>query len=453
MTPPRSTAVLSSPDSTIEAPRGNLVGSARSWGRATFRSIRVRNYRLFFIGQAISLSGTWMQGVAQSLLVLKLTGSGAALGVVIALQFLPVLLLAPYGGVLADRFSKRRLLFFTQGSAAALALTLGALVATGAVRLWMLYVLALLLGAVNALDNPTRQAFVHELVGVDTLRNAVTLNSLEVNLCRVIGPALAGVLIVTVGLAPCFIINGLSYLAVLWCLWLMKGTALHRGELVVAAKGQIREGFAYVRKSPLILDVLVMMAIVGTLTYEFQVMLPLLAKFTFHRTDTIDAIQLTVLVCATGVGAVVGGLLTAGRKSASLRGLTLASLGFGVSVIAVSLAPSMIVAALLMVIVGGFSIVFTSLTNTILQIESVPTMRGRVMSLWSVAFLGSTVIGAPIIGWIGEHIDPRWSMATGGIAALVAAAVGLHALRAGRHTTVPEGEIGAPAMTEKEDGA
>jgi len=443
---------MSSSDGTAIAPRRSPVGSARAWGRATFSSLKVRNYRLFFIGQAISLSGTWMQGVAQSWLVLKLTGSGSALGVVIALQFLPVLLLAPYGGVLADRYSKRKLLFFTQACAATLALTLGMLVATGAVRLWMLYILALLLGAVNALDNPTRQAFVHELVGVDTLRNAVTLNSLEVNLCRVLGPALADVLIVTVGLVPCFILNGLSYLAVLWCLWLMTGTALHRDELVVAAKGQIREGFAYVRRNPLILDVLIMMAIVGTLTYEFQVMLPLLAKFTFHRTYTIDVIQLTVLQCATGVGAVVGGLLTAGRKNASLRGLTLASLGFGVSVIAVSFSPTIVVAALLMVIVGGFSIVFTSLTNTILQIESAPTMRGRVMSLWSVAFLGSTVVGAPIIGLIGD-VSPRWSMATGGVAALVAAAVGLAALRAGRHTTLPEGEIDEPSMTEKEDQA
>jgi MFS family permease len=425
----------------------------RAWGRATFSSLKVRNYRLFFIGQAISLSGTWMQGVAQSILVLNLTKSGSALGLVIALQFAPVLFLAPYGGVLADRFSKRKLLFFTQGAAAALALTLGALVATGAIRLWMLYVLALLLGAVNSLDNPTRQTFVHELVGAETLRNAVTLNSLEVNLCRVIGPALAGVLIATVGIAPCFIINGLSYFAVLWCLWLMTGDTLHRGKLVVAAKGQIREGFAYVRGNPLILDVLVMMAIVGTLTYEFQVMLPLLAKFTFHRSFKEDAILLAFLTGATGVGAVIGGLLTAGRRSASVRSLTLASLGFGVSVIAVSVAPTMVWAVLGMVVVGGFSIMFTSLTNTILQIESAPEMRGRVMSLWSMAFLGSTVIGAPIIGWIGEHVDPRWSMATGGIAALVAAAVGLYALRGGRHTTLPEGDVVEPIMTEKEDRA
>jgi MFS family permease len=411
--------------------------------------LKVRNYRLFFVGQGISLTGTWMQGVAQSWLVLKLTNSGSALGLVIALQFLPVLLFAPYGGVLADRFSKRRLLFITQSSAGALALTLGTLVATDVIRLWMVYVLAFLLGMVNSIDNPTRQSFVHELVGSETLRNAVTLNSLEVNLSRVIGPAMAGVLIATVGLAPCFILNGLSYFVVLWCLWRMSGSELHRTALVTAARGQIREGFAYIRRNPLIFDVLVMMAIVGTLTYEFQVTLPLLAKFTFHG----DASSYAMLTSATGVGAVIGGLLTAGRKSASVRGLTLAATGFGVTVIAVSLSPSLPWALLGMAAVGVFSITFTSLNNTILQIESAPDMRGRVMSLWSVAFLGSTLVGAPIIGWIGENIEPRWAIATGGMAALVAAGVGLHATRSGRYTTLPELQIEEPPMTEKEDQA
>ena len=423
--------------------------AARSWTRATFKSLNMRNYRLFFIGQAISLSGTWMQSVAQSWLVLKLTNSGSALGTVVALQFLPVLLLAPYGGVLADRFSKRRLLFFTQGAAASLALTLGALVATDVVRLWMVYVIALLLGTVNALDNPTRQSFVHELVGAKTLRNAVTLNSLEVNLSRVIGPAIAGVLIAKVGLAPCFILNGLSYFAVLWCLWRMTGTQLHLTPLVRAAKGQIREGFAYVRHDPLIMDVLVMMAIVGTLTYEFQVTLPLLAKFTFHG----DASSYAMLTSATGVGAVIGGLLMAGRRTATVKGLTLAVLGFGATMIAVALSPTMLVAMLGMVVVGVFSISFTSLTNTILQLQAPPTMRGRVMSLWTVAFLGSTLFGAPIVGWIGENIDPRWSIATGGIAALAAAGVGVHALSAGRQAKHRSVQVDAPSMTQKEDCA
>ena len=440
---------MSSASDMAVVPGGRRVGAVRRWTRSTFSSLKQRNYRLFFIGQGISLAGTWMQGVGQSWLVLKLTNSGSALGIAVALQFLPVLFLAPYGGVLADRFSKRRLLFITQSSAAALALTLGGLVATGVVRVWMVYVLAFLLGVVNSIDNPTRQTFVHELVGAETLRNAVTLNSLEVNLSRVIGPAIAGVLIASVGIAWCFILNGISYFAVLLCLWLMTGSALHRTARVKAAKGQIREGFAYVRSQPLIFDVVLMMAIVGTLTYEFQVTLPLLAKFTFGG----GAYLYAALTSATGVGAVIGGLFTAGRRTATVKGLTLAALGFGVAMFAVTLAPTTVFAVLGMVVVGVFSIAFTSLTNTILQIESAPEMRGRVMSLWSMAFLGSTLIGAPLVGWIGSQAGPRWSIAVGALAALAAAGVGVYALRAGRHTTLPTGEIEDPSMTQKEDRA
>ena len=440
---------MSSAGGVALAPRRGPIGVVRAWSRATFSSLRQRNYRLFFIGQGISLAGTWMQGVGQSWLVIQLTNSGYALGIAVALQFLPVLFLAPYGGVLADRFSKRRLLFITQSSAAALALTLGTLVATGVIRVWMVYVLAFLLGVVNSIDNPTRQTFVHELVGKETLRNAVTLNSLEVNLSRVIGPAIAGLLIASVGIAWCFFLNGISYFAVLSCLWLMTGSELHRSARVKAAKGQIREGFAYVRGNPLIFDVVLMMAIVGTLTYEFQVTLPLLAKFTFHG----NAFFYAALTSATGVGAVIGGLFTAGRRTASVKGLTLAAVGFGVTMLAVSFAPTMIIAVLGMVLVGVFSIAFTSLTNTILQIESAPAMRGRVMSLWSMAFLGSTLIGAPLIGWIASQAGPRWGIAVGGLAALAAAGVGVYALREGRHTTMPEEQIEAPEMTEKEDRA
>ncbi|NTW29261.1 MAG: MFS transporter [Coriobacteriia bacterium] len=421
----------------------------RAWTHSTFVSLGVRNYRLFFAGQAISLSGTWMQAIAMSWLVLKLTNSGSALGLVTALQCLPIFILAPYGGVLADRFPKRKLLFVTQSCAAVLALALGALVAADMIRLWMVFVFALLLGCVNAVDNPTRQTFVHELVGAVTLRNAVTLNSLEVNLCRVIGPAIAGVLIASVGLASCFVLNGLSFIAALWSLWRMTGSELHRSALVKAAKGQIREGLIYARRTPLIFGVLMMMAIMGTLTYEFQVSLPLLAKFTFLG----DASSYAALTSAMGVGAVIGGLSTAGRRSASAGALMLATLGFGVAMVALSLSPTITVAMLCMVVVGVCSITFMSLCNTILQLESTATMRGRVMSLWSVAFLGSTLIGAPVIGWIGEHLGPRWSIATGALAALAAATVGFYALRSVRRVDLPEVEIEAPLITEKEDMA
>lgn len=430
----------STPDTTA---RGHVA----QYAHTTFSSLRLRNYRLYFIGQGISLVGTWMQSLAQAWLVATLTNSPAMVGFVVATQFVPVLLLAPYGGVLADRFSKRRVLFVTQSAAAVLALTLGALVATGTVRLWMIFVLATGLGLVNALDNPTRQAFVHELVGGQDLRNAVTLNSLEVNLMRIVGPALAGLVIVTIGLPLCFAINGVSFLAVLMCLAMMRGSELQSAARVKPAKGQLREGFAYARSNPIIRDVLVMMAIVGTLTYEFSVTLMNLAKFTFHT----NAMGPALLTSSMGVGAVIGGLATAGRRSAAVRALTLSALGFGATTLVVAISPTIAVAAIAMVAVGAFSLVFTSLTNTILQLEAEPRMRGRVMALWSVGFLGSTAIGAPLVGWIGERFDPRWSIVVGALAALCAGVIGLRAMRKDRHAASDEAIVEQPAVAEKED--
>ena len=433
-----------------QRPIARASGSLRRYRQTTFSSLNVRNYRLYFIGQGVSLCGTWMQSIAQSWLVLELTHSGAWLGVVTALQFLPVLALAPYGGLLADRFPKRRILFATQSAAAVLALGLGTLVAIGAIKLWMVFGFALALGLINAVDNPTRQSFVHELVSVRRIKNAVTLNSLEVNLCRIIGPAIAGIIIARFGLAPCFLFNGFSFLAVLLCLFLMRNSELHRSALVPAAKGQLAEGFEYVRSSPLIMVVLAMMTIVGTLTYEFQVTLPLLARFTFHG----NAASYALLTSAMGVGAVLGGLVIAGRRRANVAGLTLASVAFGVTTLLVAVAPSMVWAALGMVLVGACSLAFTSLTNTILQLEAIPEMRGRVMSLWTMAFLGSTLVGAPVVGWIGQQVDPRWGIAVGGIAALGAAAIGLLALRRRDARAAAEsGAVEPPPVAEKEDYA
>ena len=417
--------------------------------RTTFASLRLRNYRLYFIGQGVSLVGTWMQGIAQAWLVLTLTNSGVALGFVMAAQFLPVLFLAPYGGVLADRFPKRRILLVSQSCAAVLALVLAALVYTGTVRLWMVFVLAAGLGIVNAIDNPTRQSFVHELVGAKDLRNAVTLNSLEVNLARVIGPAFAGALIAGIGLSMCFAVNGLSFIAVLVCLALMRSSDLHKTALVEPAKGQLREGLAYALHTPIIRNALIMMTLVGMLTYEFPVTLGMLSKFTFNAT----AGSYALLTSAVGVGAVLGGLATAGRRRAALRGLTIASFGFGVTMFLAAVSPTLAFAALAMVAVGAFSIAFTSLTNTILQLEAEPQMRGRVMSLWAVAFLGSTPIGAPIVGWIGMHFSPRVSIAVGGAAAVIAGIVGLWAMRTNRRAAETVCIAEQPAVAEKEDFA
>jgi MFS family permease len=390
----------------------------------TFSSLRIRNYRLYVLGQGISLSGTWMQTIAQGLLVLRLTGSGTALGIVVALQTLPILFFGPWGGVIADRFPKRSILYVTQSVSAVLALSLGILVATDWIELWMLYVLALGLGLVNTVDNPTRQTFVLELVGKDELPNAVSLNSTEINLARVIGPSLAGALVATVGLAACFIVNGLSFLAVILVLRRMRGDELHPAPVIARAKGQLAEGFRYVRRSPIVFNTLLMMAIIGTFTYEFQVILPLFSEFTFHD----GASGYAAMTAAMGVGAVIGGLATAGRRRAGAAALVRTAVYFGLSVLLTALAPNLFLALLGLIVVGYCSISFTSLGNVTIQLASAPEMRGRVMALWTVAFLGSTPIGGPIIGAIGEHAGPRWGLVVGGVAALIAAGLGAFTL-------------------------
>ena len=389
-----------------------------------FSSLKVPNYRLYFVGQVVSLSGTWMQGVAQAWLVLDLTGSGTALGLVSSLQFLPVLLFGPLGGVLADRFDKRRLLYGTQTAAAALAATLGVLVATGVVQVWMVYVLATCLGFVYVIDNPTRQTFIHEMVGANDLTNAVSLNSVVVNVARVIGPGLAGTLIVAVGLAPCFFINAASYGAVLVALFLMNPQRLHRGANQARGRGQLREGLRYVRSTPEVLVPLVMMAIVGTLAYEFQVVLPLLARFTFHG----DAGTYGAMSMVMGLGAVVGGLATAAAGRRPATSLAWTAIAFGVIQLITSAAPTLTLTLIALGLLGATSIRFLALGNATLQLAAAPEMRGRVMALWAVAFLGSTPIGGPIVGWIGEHIGPRFALGLGGFATVAAGVLAYRAL-------------------------
>lgn len=397
----------------------------RGQGRETFSSLYVRNYRLYYIGQIISTSGTFMQSVAQAWLVLKLTNSGTALGIASALQYVPILFLGPYGGLVADRFSKRKILYFTQSISGILALILGVLVATNLVKVWMVYILAFCLGMVNVFDNPTRQTFYIELVGQDNLRNAVTLYSSLVNLARIIGPALAAVLIAALGLAPCFIINGISYAAVVIMLAMM-----HADELLVTppaprTKGQIREGLHYVISTPVVAATLLIMLIVGTLTYEFQVSLPLIAQFTFNG----DASSYALLTASLGLGAVIGGIFFASRKGIRFYKVVSASLLFGLAVLLAAFMPSLLLTGLALVLAGICSINFSSLGNSLLQLESSPQMRGRVMSYWSIAFLGSTTIGGPLVGWFAGVAGARWGLAIGGLAALVASAFGAIALR------------------------
>ncbi len=366
-----------------------------------------------------------MQSVAQAWLVLKLTNSGTALGVATALQYLPILILGPYGGVIADRISKRKVLYFTQSISGILALILGVLVATSTVKVWMVYVLASCLGLVTVFDNPTRQTFYMELVGADNLRNAVTLYSTLVNLARIIGPAIAAGLIAAFGLAPCFIVNGVSYAAVVIMLGMMNSEELHITSPAPRTKGQLLEGFRYAASTPVLGITLLMMAIIGTLTFEFQVSLPLLAQYTFHG----DAGSYAFLTASMGVGAAVGGIFFASRKGSMAYSLVGASLFFGLAVLAAAFMPGLHLAGLALVIVGIFSINFTSLGNSILQLESEPHMRGRIMAFWSMAFLGSTTFGGPIVGWFAQFAGARWGLALGGFAALAAAILGAATLR------------------------
>ncbi|HQY31006.1 MAG TPA: MFS transporter, partial [Thermomicrobiales bacterium] len=324
------------------------MDAARAYSSRTFASLAIRNYRLYAIGQGISLSGTWMQTVAQGLLVLRLTGSGTALGLVTALQTLPVLFLGPWGGVVADRYSKRRILYCTQVSASLCSLTLGILVLGGWAQIWMVYAIAVLLGIIKVFDNPTRQTFVRDMVGRDLLANAVSLNSTEFNLARVIGPSLAGIFVATIGLGWCFIIDAISYTVVIYMLVSMRASELLPAPRVQRAKGQLMDGLRYVRSSPVLFNLLLMMGIVGMLTYEFSVTLPLLSEFTLGA----GASGYALLTAAMGIGAVVGGLYTAGRRRTGPLLLALSSFLFGVSVLLVAIAPNIVLATAAMVIVG-----------------------------------------------------------------------------------------------------
>ena len=404
-----------------------------SYGSRTFTSLTVPNFRLFFTAQVISQIGGWMQSVAQGLLVLDLTGSGTALGLVVALQTLPVLFLGVWGGVIADRLPKRQILIVTQIAFAALAALTGVLVATDAIQLWMVYATGLGLGVVSSFDNPARQTFVREMVGAEHLTNAVSLNSTAFNLARVIGPMIAGVLASTVGIAACFIADAVSYIPVLAALAMMKTDQLQPAMRVARAKGQLAEGLRYVKNDPVLFTPLLMMAIIGMFTYEFAVMLPVFAEFTLGTGPEGYA----SLTAAMGAGAVVGGLVTATRNRASPRAIIRGGMLFGASVLLVAFMPNLTFAILALIVVGFFSILFTSVANVTLQLRCVPEMQGRVMSLWSMAFIGTTPVGGPIMGGIAELASPRWALGIAGLAAMVAAVIGARLMSIDRSRSRP----------------
>lgn len=392
----------------------------KKFGRNTFSSLSIRNYRLYFAGQAISLTGTWMQSIAQGWLVLQITGSGTQLGLVFALQFLPLLFFGPWGGLVADRYNKRSILYYTNALSALLSLCLSLSVLSGTTQLWHLYLFALAMGIVRVFDNPVRQTFVTEMVGSEHVKNAVSLNSTVNNLARVIGPSLSGILVASVGIAFCFLVNALSFVGAIVTLVYMRSEDLHAAAIKKALPHELRNGFHYIARTPLIRDTLIMMTLVGTFVFEFQVSLPILAQQTFAS----DAAGYALLMSTMGLGSVLGGLYAAGRTTIAPENLLWFSLLTSISLFCASLMPTLLLAAVAMGVVGFFTINVTSLANTMIQLESSPSMRGRVMAFWSMAMMGSTPLGGPVVGFVGEHVGGRWGIAIGGIAALVAAVYG-----------------------------
>ena len=387
-------------------------------------SLRQRNYRLFFFGQLVSVAGTWMQSVAQSFLVLDLTHSGTQLGLTSAARFLPMFLFGPIGGVFADRMDRKRVLYLTQSLSGLLAAVFAVTVATHSIRLWIVYLLAIALGFVNVFDNPARQSFISEMVSAKDLPNAVTLNSVAMNMARVFGAALGGVIAAAIGLALCFTCNALSFGAVLVSLAAMRGSELFPAKRVSRQKRQVRQGLRYVRSTPELFIPLLMIAVIGTLAWEFQVSLPLMASKVFHG----GAASYGVMASVMGGGAVVGGLISAARSRPRTRALCLAAVGWGIAILAAAVEPSMALELAALVFVGYGSITFNSLAKTTLQLTAKPEMRGRVMALWALAWLGSTPIGGPIVGWAGQAIGPRWALVIGGLAALACGVLALPAL-------------------------
>ena len=402
----------------------------------TFRSLRVRNYRLFAAGQVVSLSGTWAQRVAQDWLVLELSPSPAlALGITTGLQFLPVLLFGLYGGVLADRYDKRRMLIGAQIAMGVLALVLGLLDLTHVVVLWHVYVLAFLLGLASVVDTPARQAFVSEIVGAQEMPNAVSLNSATFNSARIVGPALAGVAINVVGTSAVFLANAVSYVAVIAALAAMRPAELFPSTRLARQAGQLREGLAYVRARPDLLVPIVLVFMVGTFGLNFQITLALIAKQTFHA----GAGSFGLLTSALAVGSLVGALLSAHREGPPThRVLFTAALAFGLLEVAVGFAPSYPVTALLLLPTGAAVLTLTTTANSLVQLGCTPQVRGRVMALYILVFLGGTPVGAPVVGAVAEAYGPRSSLWVGGLVCAVSAVAAALWLRRARRLVVPE---------------
>jgi len=376
----------------------------------TFRAFHVRNFRLYASGAIISNIGTWMQRVAQDWLVLELTHSGTALGIVTGLQFLPALLVSPYAGLIADRFPKRKVLTITQLAMGAIALILGTMTVTGLVQTWHVYALAFLFGIGTAFDAPTRQAFVVEMVGKEELSNAVGLNSASFNAARLIGPGLAGLLIHWIGTGPVIIINGVSYAAVILSLHLMRSSELHTPKVAAREKGMIRDGMRYLWRRPDLMMVLVAVFFAGTFGLNFQMTSALMATQAFHK----GAGEYGILGSILAIGSLAGALLAARRVRTRARLVIGAALAFGVMDIVSGLMPTYLSFAVVLPLVGFTALTMLTAANATMQLGIEPTMRGRVMALYMTVLMGGTPIGSPLIGWVGQEFGARWSLIAGG---------------------------------------
>ncbi|WP_324606858.1 MFS transporter [Streptomyces katrae] len=382
-----------------------------------FSSLKIRNYRLFATGQAVSNTGTWMQRIAQDWLVLSLTGSASAVGITIALQFLPMMVFGLYGGVLADRLPKRPLLIATQSLMGLTGIALAVLTLAGHVQVWHVYLAAFLLGLVTVVDNPARQTFVSEMVGPQQLANAVSLNSANFQSARLIGPAVAGVLITAVGSGWAFLLNGLSFAAPVAGLLLMRTRELHPIEPQPRAKGQLREGLRYVAGRPELIWPIVLVGFIGTFGFNFPIWLSAFVSDVFHG----DAGTYGLFNTLIAAGSLAGALLAARRGNSRLRLLVAAALLFSALEIVTAFAPGFWLFAALLVPIGMFGLTVNVTANASVQMATDPEMRGRVMALFMMVFTGGTPIGAPLVGWVTDTYGARIGMAAGGLVSLAAA--------------------------------
>lgn len=391
----------------------------------TFRSLHNANYRRYAAGAAVSNTGTWMQRVAQDWLVLQLAagsaiGAGTAVGITTGLQFLPALLLSPLAGVVADRFPKRRLLQLTQVLMAVPALLLGLLAVTGVAEVWHVFVLALLFGVGTALDAPARQSFVSEIVDADDLGNAVGLNSASFNAARIVGPALAGVLIAALGGGAqatgwVILLNAVSYAGPYLALRSMNPALLTAAPTAGPGKGMVREGLRYVRGRPDLMLVLAIVFIVGTFGLNFQMTSALMATEVFDK----GATEYGLLGTFMAVGSLTGALLAARRPRVRLRLVVVAAVVFGAVEVVAGLLPTYTTFAIWMPLLGLSALTMITAANTLMQMSTAPPLRGRVMALYLMIFMGGTPLGAPAIGWVGETFGARWTLVGGGAITLV----------------------------------